>query len=70
MSGNNEQITKFIKTTKRRNRGVFHCLKKIPLTKSGILFVIYKLLLKRQNFDVFKPHKYTVSCGDPDSSIK
>ncbi len=27
MLGNNEQITKFIKTTKRRNRGVFHWLK-------------------------------------------
>ena len=21
--------------------------------------------LKRREFDVFKPHKYTVSCGDP-----
>ena len=31
MLGNNEQITKYIKTTKRRNRGVFHFFEKVTL---------------------------------------
>jgi len=50
MSGNNEQITKFIKTTKRRNRGVFHWLKKNPAYEKRDFICYLKTSLKTAEF--------------------
>ena len=38
---------------------------KIALTKKHPFGCLNIVLLKSQNFDAIKPHKYTVSCGGP-----